>query len=98
MLTWHDTAVQREQVSGVISRRVGDHDSLKIGLWEGLQLLSAITLARRQSIALQMTNTGRMIFRGSWPIPTFPAPGEAPPPIEALADSAILNDLRARTS
>ncbi|HZM76308.1 MAG TPA: M14 family zinc carboxypeptidase [Candidatus Limnocylindrales bacterium] len=56
--------------------------------------LAAITLARKEAISFQVTNTGRVVFRGSRPIPAFPAPhpGEAPPPVDAPDESAILNE------
>ncbi|WP_246001587.1 M14 family zinc carboxypeptidase [Allorhizocola rhizosphaerae] len=56
--------------------------------------LTALTQARRAAIGFQVANTGRIVFRGSRPIPAFPAPhpGESPPPVDAPADSAILND------
>ena len=46
------------------------------------------------AVGFQVANTGRIVFRGSRPIPAFPAPhpGESPPPLDAPADSAILND------
>ena len=44
----------------------------------------AIAQAIEESIAFQTSNTGRIVFRGSYPIPAFPAPhpGESPPPDE----------------
>jgi hypothetical protein len=56
--------------------------------------LSAIKQSRVAAVVFQVANTGRIVFRGSRPIPAFPAPhpGESPPPIDAPADSAILND------
>jgi hypothetical protein len=44
----------------------------------------AIAEAIEESIAFQTSNTGRIVFRGSYPIPAFPAPhpGESPPPDE----------------
>jgi hypothetical protein len=44
----------------------------------------AIAQAIEESIAFQTSNTGRIVFRGSYPIPAFPAPhpGESPPPEE----------------
>ena len=43
-----------------------------------------IALAIKESRAFQRSNTGRIVFRGSYDIPAFPAPhpGEAPPPEE----------------
>ncbi len=40
--------------------------------------------AVKESIQFQKSNTGRIVFRGSYDIPAFPAPhpGEAPPPAE----------------
>jgi hypothetical protein len=56
--------------------------------------LGAIKLARMEAIGFQVSNTGRIVFRGSRPIPAFPAPhpGEAPPPVNAPDESQILND------
>jgi hypothetical protein len=56
--------------------------------------LDTIKRARREAVNFQVSNTGRIVFRGSRPIPAFPAPhpGESPPPVDAPADSAILND------
>jgi Zinc carboxypeptidase len=44
----------------------------------------AIADAIEESIAFQTSNTGRIVFRGSYPIPAFaaPHPGESPPPNE----------------
>ncbi len=38
----------------------------------------------KDSVAFQKSNTGRIVFRGSYDVPAFPAPhpGEAPPPDE----------------
>jgi hypothetical protein len=43
-----------------------------------------IALAIEESVAFQRSNTGRIVFRGSYNVPAFPAPhpGEAPPPEE----------------
>jgi hypothetical protein len=43
-----------------------------------------IALAIEESVAFQRSNTGRIVFRGSYDVPAFPAPhpGEAPPPQE----------------
>ena len=40
--------------------------------------------AIKESIQFQKSNTGRIVFRGSYDVPAFPAPhpGEAPPPAE----------------
>ena len=40
--------------------------------------------AIKESIQFQKSNTGRIVFRGSYDVPAFPAPhpGEAPPPVE----------------
>jgi hypothetical protein len=56
--------------------------------------LDAIKRARRDAVRFQVSNTGRIVFRGSRPIPAFPAPhpGESPPPLDEPADSAILTD------
>jgi hypothetical protein len=44
----------------------------------------AVQTAIKESIQFQKSNTGRVVFRGSYDIPAFPAPhpGEAPPPDE----------------
>jgi hypothetical protein len=56
--------------------------------------LPAIVRARRQAIRFQVANTGRIVFRGSRPIPPFPAPhpGESPPPVDAPPPSLILDN------
>jgi len=56
--------------------------------------LGAITQARRDAVAFQVSNSGRIVFRGSRPIPAFPAPhpGESPPPPDAPDPDEILND------
>jgi hypothetical protein len=56
--------------------------------------LGAITQARRDAVDFQVSNTGRIVFRGSRPIPAFPAPhpGESPPPVDAPDPSQILDD------
>jgi hypothetical protein len=43
-----------------------------------------IVRAIKDSVAFQRSNTGRIVFRGSYDVPAFPAPhpGEAPPPDE----------------
>ena len=43
-----------------------------------------IVRAIKDSMAFQRSNTGRIVFRGSYDVPAFPAPhpGEAPPPDE----------------
>jgi hypothetical protein len=53
-----------------------------------------IEQAVEESIAFQIQNTGRIVFRGSRPIPAFPAPhpGEAPPPVDAPDPDEILED------
>ncbi|HYJ67402.1 MAG TPA: M14 family zinc carboxypeptidase [Nocardioidaceae bacterium] len=52
----------------------------------------AIKRAINESIAFQTSNTGRIVFRGSRPIPAFPPPhpGESPPPIDAPGPDQIL--------
>ena len=54
----------------------------------------AIQQAIADSIAFQTSNTGRIVFRGSRPIPAFPPPhpGESPPPVDAPAPEQILED------
>jgi hypothetical protein len=56
--------------------------------------LPAILQARRTAIDFQVANTGRIVFRGSRPIPAFPAPhpGESPPPVDAPAAPLILDN------
>jgi hypothetical protein len=53
----------------------------------------AIERAIKQSIKFQRSNTGRIVFRGSYPIPAFPAPhpGESPPPNEDPTPEQILD-------
>ncbi|HEY3483853.1 MAG TPA: M14 family zinc carboxypeptidase, partial [Ilumatobacteraceae bacterium] len=53
----------------------------------------AIQEAITESIAFQRSNTGRIVFRGSRPIPAFPAPhpGESPPPVDAPTPARILD-------
>jgi hypothetical protein len=43
-----------------------------------------IVQAIEESVAFQRSNTGRVVFRGSYDVPAFPAPhpGESPPPDE----------------
>jgi hypothetical protein len=55
---------------------------------------AAIQQAVADSIAFQTSNTGRIVFRGSRPIPAFPAPhpGESPPPPDAPEPHEILED------
>ncbi|MEU2615454.1 M14 family zinc carboxypeptidase [Micromonospora sp. NPDC007271] len=55
--------------------------------------LKEITTARADAITFQVSNTGRIVFRGSRPIEAHPAPhpGEAPPPIDAPKDNLILD-------
>jgi hypothetical protein len=52
-----------------------------------------IARAIRASIRFQTSNTGRIVFRGSYPIPAFPAPhpGESPPPDENPTPEQILD-------
>ena len=52
-----------------------------------------IARAIRKSIRFQRSNTGRIVFRGSYPIPAFPAPhpGESPPPDENPTPEQILD-------
>ena len=54
--------------------------------------------AIKESTRFQKSNTGRIVFRGSYDIPAFPAPhpGEAPPPDEP--PEGILDRRRAATS
>ncbi|MEV0806846.1 M14 family zinc carboxypeptidase [Micromonospora sp. NPDC050200] len=56
--------------------------------------LKEITSARADAITFQVSNTGRIVFRGSRPIEAHPAPhpGEAPPPLDAPQPDRILND------
>ena len=44
----------------------------------------SIERAIEKSIKFQRSNRGRIVFRGSWPIPAYPSPhpGESPPPDE----------------
>ncbi|GIH03537.1 hypothetical protein Rhe02_16040 [Rhizocola hellebori] len=55
--------------------------------------LASILASRKAAVAFQVSNTGRIVFRGSRPIPAFaaPHPGESPPPADAPVASAILN-------
>ncbi|WP_433528690.1 M14 family zinc carboxypeptidase [Micromonospora sp. CA-263727] len=52
-----------------------------------------ITRARAEAIRFQSANTGRIVFRGSRPIPAHPAPhpGDTPPPVDAPGADQILN-------
>ncbi|MGY0007205.1 M14 family zinc carboxypeptidase [Micromonospora sp. I033] len=54
--------------------------------------LKEITSARADAITFQVSNTGRIVFRGSRPIAAYPAPhpGEAPPPLDAPREDQIL--------
>ena len=54
---------------------------------------AAIAQAIEESIVFQTSNTGRIVFRGSYPIPAFPAPhpGESPPPNEDPTPEQILD-------
>jgi hypothetical protein len=56
--------------------------------------LKEITSARAEAVTFQVSNTGRIVFRGSRPIEAYPAPhpGEAPPPLDAPREDLILND------
>ncbi|MFC3502957.1 M14 family zinc carboxypeptidase [Micromonospora krabiensis] len=56
--------------------------------------LPAITQARAEAITWQASNTGRLVFRGSRPIPAHPAPhpGDSPPPIDAPPANLILDN------
>jgi Zinc carboxypeptidase len=47
----------------------------------------SIERAIEKSIKFQRSNRGRIVFRGSWPIPAYPSPhpGESPPPDEPPA-------------
>ncbi|MDT4989701.1 MAG: hypothetical protein QOI74_3795 [Micromonosporaceae bacterium] len=55
--------------------------------------LPAIVRAREDAVAFQLANSGRIVFRGSRPIPAFPPPhpGESPPPVDA-PDAALILD------
>ncbi|CAN5488782.1 hypothetical protein BH20ACT23_BH20ACT23_17180 [soil metagenome] len=55
---------------------------------------AAIAQAREAAIEFQTSNTGRIVFRGSRPIPAFPAPhpGQDPPPEENPTPDQILED------
>ena len=61
----------------------------------GYQLANGPAIARaiEESIVFQTSNTGRIVFRGSYPIPAFPAPhpGESPPPDEDPTPEQILD-------
>ncbi|MPZ92392.1 MAG: carboxypeptidase [Actinobacteria bacterium] len=54
----------------------------------------AIEQAIKEAIEFQTSNTGRIVFRGSRPIPAFPAPhpGQDPPPEENPSPDQILED------
>ncbi len=54
----------------------------------------AIAAAIEDSIEFQESNTGRIVFRGSRPIPAHPAPhpGESPPPLQTPTAAQILED------
>ncbi|MFJ8578189.1 M14 family zinc carboxypeptidase [Micromonospora sp. NPDC093277] len=56
--------------------------------------LTAITTARAEAIKFQVSNTGRIVFRGSRPIEAYPAPhpGDAPPPVDAPQSNLILDN------
>jgi hypothetical protein len=53
-----------------------------------------IEQAIKEAIEFQTSNTGRIVFRGSRPIPAFPAPhpGQDPPPEENPSPDQILED------
>ena len=53
-----------------------------------------IERAIARSIAFQLANRGRIVFRGSYPIPAYPAPhpGESPPPDEEPTPAQILEE------
>ncbi|MFN2468708.1 MAG: M14 family zinc carboxypeptidase [Gaiellaceae bacterium] len=52
--------------------------------------LPQIEAAIAQSIAFNRSNTGRVVFRGSWPWPPFPSVGQEPPDEDAPAPNQIL--------
>ena len=54
-----------------------------------------ITKARADAIKFQSANDGRIVFRGSRPIPAYPAPhpGETPPPVDAPTEANILEQV-----
>ncbi len=54
---------------------------------------SDVVRAIKESEAFQKSNTGRIVFRGSYDVPAFPAPhpGEAPPPDEDPGPEQILD-------
>ncbi|MEV4811440.1 M14 family zinc carboxypeptidase [Micromonospora avicenniae] len=56
--------------------------------------LGDITEARADAVTFQASNTGRLVFRGSRPIPAHPAPhpGSSPPPIDAPPADLILDN------
>ncbi|MET7751997.1 M14 family zinc carboxypeptidase [Micromonospora sp. NPDC005367] len=56
--------------------------------------LGDITQARNEAITFQAANTGRIVFRGSRPIPAHPAPhpGSSPPPIDAPQADLVLDN------
>ncbi|MEV0155612.1 M14 family zinc carboxypeptidase [Micromonospora sp. NPDC050686] len=56
--------------------------------------LPGITQARADAITFQAANTGRIVFRGSRPIPAHPAPhpGDSPPPLDAPRPDLILDN------
>ncbi|MGW3607160.1 M14 family zinc carboxypeptidase [Micromonospora sp. NPDC005161] len=53
-----------------------------------------ILTSRAESIEIQAANTGRLVFRGSRPIPAHPAPhpGDSPPPLDAPRADLILDN------
>jgi hypothetical protein len=56
-------------------------------------VLRSIVQARAEAVAFQVANSSRIVFRGSRPIPAFPAPhpGESPPPADAPDPEEILD-------
>lgn len=55
---------------------------------------SEIAQAVKQGEEFQISNTGRIVFRGSYDVPAFPPPhpGEAPPPPEVPGPDQILDE------
>jgi hypothetical protein len=55
---------------------------------------SDIVQATEDAVELQSRNRGRIVFRGSYDVPAFPAPhpGESPPPPEVPAPDQILEE------
>ena len=52
--------------------------------------LAAIQAARDAGIAFNISNTGRIVFRGSRDVEPTPGPGENPPPVDAPGPEQIL--------